>query len=142
VVDDRGMPSISLQHMVGAALVAGRLGFDEAHSAALLSDAEVLRLKSVVNLTGDPNSEVSQPRGAVVTIHLADGTVVEQRVEHPKGHRFREPQPGWTDLRDKWADLLCSRIGEQRADEFYGACLAMETIDDVRDLVGILVRAS
>ena len=99
VVNDRGMPSISLQHMVGAALVAGRLGFDEAHSAALLSDAEVLRLKSVVELTGDPNFEVSQPRGAVVTIHLADGTVVEQRVEHPKGHRFREPQPGWTDLR-------------------------------------------
>ena len=142
VVDDRGMPSISLQHMVGAALVAGRLGFDETHSATLLSDVEVLRLKSVVNLTGDPNFKVSQPRGAVVTIHLADGTVVEQHVEHPKGHRFREPQPGWTDLRDKWADLLCSRIGEQRADEFYRACLAIETIDDVRDLVGILVRPS
>jgi 2-methylcitrate dehydratase PrpD len=142
VVNDRGMPTISLQHMVGAALVAGKLGFDEAHSAALQSDTEVLRLKSVVELTGDPDFEVTQPRGAVVAIHLADGTMVEERVEHPKGHRFREPQPGWGDLRDKWADLLGSRIGEQRTDEFYRACLTMETVDDVRDLVGILVRTS
>jgi len=140
VVDDRGMPTISLQHMLGVALVAGKLGFDEAHSAVLQSDREVLRIKSLVTLTGDPDFEVSQPRGAVITIHLADGTTVEQRVEHPKGHRFREPQPGWSDLRRKWADLLVSRIGERRTDEFYRACLTMETIDDVGDLVAILVR--
>jgi 2-methylcitrate dehydratase PrpD len=140
VVDDRGMPTISLQHMLGVALVAGNLGFDEAHSAALQSDPEVLRLKSVVELTGDPHFEISQPRGAVITIHLVDGAVVEQRVEHPKGHRFREPRPGWTDLEQKWAELLSSRIGEHRADELYRTCLAMETIDDVGDLVAILVR--
>jgi 2-methylcitrate dehydratase PrpD len=128
--------------MLGVALVAGKLGFDEAHSAAWQSDPEVLRLKSVVELTGDPDFEISQPRGAVITIHMADGTVVEERVPHPKGHRFREPQPGWEDLRDKWADLLSSRIGEQRTDEFYRACLTMETIDDVGDLVDILVRAA
>jgi 2-methylcitrate dehydratase PrpD len=142
VVDDRGMPTISIQHMLGVALVAGKLGFDEAHSAALQADPEVLRLKSVVQLTGDPDFEVSQPRGAVIAIELADRTVVEERVPHPKGHRFREPQPGWEDLRDKWQDLLCSRIGEQRTDEFYRASLAMETIDDVGDLVAILVRPS
>jgi 2-methylcitrate dehydratase PrpD len=142
VVDDRGMPTISLQHMLGVALVAGKLGFDEAHSAALQSDPEVLRLKSVVELTGDADFEVSQPRGAVITIRLADRTVVEERVAHPKGHRFREQQPGWEDLREKWQELLCSRIGEQRTDEFYRACLTMESIDDVGDLVTILVRPS
>ncbi|MBB2946305.1 2-methylcitrate dehydratase PrpD [Actinoplanes lutulentus] len=140
VVDDRGMPTISLQHMLGVALVAGRLGFDEAHSAALQSDPEVLRLKSLVTLTGDPDFEVSQPRGAVITIHLTDGTTVEQRVEHPKGHRFRDPQPGWGDLQQKWNELLISRIGAQRTDEFYRACRTLETIDDTGDLVAILVR--
>jgi 2-methylcitrate dehydratase PrpD len=132
------MPSISLQHMVSVALVADKLGHDEAHSAALLADPEVLRLKSLVVLTGDPDFEVSQPRGGEVTIHLADGTVVEERVEHPKGHRFREPQPGWDDLRDKWADLLGMRTSAQRADEFYAACVSLESVDDVRDLVTIL----
>jgi 2-methylcitrate dehydratase PrpD len=120
------------------AVVAGRLGHDEAHSASLWSHADVLRLKSVVELIADPDFEVSQPRGCVVTISLANGTVVEQRVEHPKGHRFREPPPGWDDLRDKWAELLAVRIGAVRADEFHAACLSMETVDDVRDLVGLL----
>jgi 2-methylcitrate dehydratase PrpD len=142
VVDDRGMPTISLQHMVSVALVAGKLGFDEAHSATLQSDPEVLRLKSQVELTGDPDFEVGQPRGAVISIHLADGTIVEERVEHPKGHRFREPQPGWSDLQDKWADLLTSRIGDQRTDEFHRACRNLEAIDDVAVLVRILVRPS
>jgi 2-methylcitrate dehydratase PrpD len=142
VVDDRGMPTISLQHMVSVALVAGKLGHDEAHSASLWSNAEVLRLKALVELTGDPDFEVSQPRGCVIKIQLADGTVVEQRVEHPKGHRFRQPQPGWEDLREKWTDLLSSRIGLQRADEFQAACTSMETVDDVRDLVGMLTGAA
>jgi 2-methylcitrate dehydratase PrpD len=142
VVDDRGMPTISLQHMLGVALVAGRLGFDEAHSAVLQSDREVLRLKSLVTLTGDPDFEISQPRGAVITIHLADGTTVEQRVAHPKGHRFREPQPGWIDLRQKWDDLLIARIGARRTSEFYRACRTLETIDDTGNLVAILARSS
>jgi 2-methylcitrate dehydratase PrpD len=140
VVDDRGMPTISIQHMLGVALVAGKLGFDEAHSSALQSDPEVLRLKSMVELTGDPDFEVSQPRGSVITLELADGTMVEQRVEHPKGHRFRQPQPGWDDLEQKWTDLLTARIGARRTAEFYRACLALETIDDVGNLVAILVR--
>jgi 2-methylcitrate dehydratase PrpD len=114
VVNDRGMPTISLQHMVSVALVAGGHGYDDSHSAALLSHGDVLRLKNVVELTGDPDFEVSQPRGAVVTLHLADGTTLEERVENPKGHRFRDPQTGWTESTEKWGSLLTSRIGEHR----------------------------
>ena len=138
VVDDRGMPTISVQHMLGVALVAGQLGFDQSHSATLQSDPEVLRLKSIVELTGDPDFEVSQPRGAVVTIHLRGGTSVEQRVEHPKGHRFRTPAPGWDDLREKWTELLAPRIGPASADEFYRACVGLEGIENVGDLVAVL----
>lgn len=140
VVDDRGMPTISVQHMLGVALVAGKLGFDQSHSATLQSDPEVLRLKSLVELTADPDFEVSQPRGAVVTVHTQDGTSVEERVEHPKGHRFRTPAPGWSDLRDKWTELLATRIGPANADEFYRACRGLETVENVGDLVAILLR--
>jgi 2-methylcitrate dehydratase PrpD len=140
VVSDRGMPTISLQHMVAAALVAGKLGFDEAHSATLLASPETLRLKSLIELVGDPDFEVSEPRGTYVTVHLGDGRVLEEHVSHPKGHRFREPQPGWADLREKWDELLSRRVGDARTDEFFAASSHLEDLDDVNDLVAILAH--
>ncbi|MFD9663286.1 MmgE/PrpD family protein [Rhodococcus sp. NPDC059968] len=139
VVDNRSMPTICLQHMVAAALVAGKLGFDEAHSAALLNDPEVLRLKSLVALIGDAEFDRIQPqgRGAEVTIEVGGGSV-SRRVEHPRGHRFRTPAPAWDDLREKWEDLLVRRVGQGRFDQFFQACASLESVDDVNEVSGLL----
>ncbi|WP_435110948.1 MmgE/PrpD family protein [Nocardiopsis synnemataformans] len=142
VVNDRAMPTISLQHMVAVALVAGGLGFDEAHSASLQSSPEVLRLRSLVELTGDPDFEPSQPRGATVSFEMSDGqTGTEYHVDHPRGHRFREPQPTWSDLRGKWDELLARRIGQRRSDEYFDACVSLDAVDDVTEVTAALAGA-
>ena len=123
VVNNRSMPTICLQHMVAVALVAGKLGFDEAHSSALQNDPLVLQLKSRVELIGDPEFDREQPqgRGAHVTIET-DGQTVSRKIEHPRGHRFRVPAPTWVDVRDKWEELLVKRIGQDRFDDFAHGC--------------------
>lgn len=138
VVSDRGMPSISIQHMLGVALVAGGLGFDEAHSTALLAHPETLRIKSLVELVGDPDFDAQEPRGAHVTIQLDDGRSLKAHVPHPRGHRFREPRPGWAELEGKWEALLARRIGRSRADEFLAASRELDSVDDVNALVALL----
>ncbi|MFD4351254.1 MmgE/PrpD family protein [Nocardia sp. NPDC058518] len=139
VVDNRSMPTICLQHMVAVALVAGKLGFDEAHSALLHNDPTVLRLKSLVELIGDAEFDRVQPqgRGAHVTIDLPGGPV-SHMVEHPRGHRFRTPAPTWDDVRDKWEELLVRRIGEYRFDQLFHGCRALESVDDVNEVSGLL----
>lgn len=141
VVDDRGMPTISLQHMISVALVADALGFDEAHSSSLQSDPEVLRLRALTRLTGDPDFEVSQPRGADMVIVLADGTRLQRLIEHPKGHRFRFPHPGWEDIEEKWSALLERRIGSTNATRFARMCRGLEAVDDVAEVSRILAPA-
>jgi 2-methylcitrate dehydratase PrpD len=139
VVNNRSMPSICLQHMVAVALVAGKLGFDEAHSSALHNDPVVLQLKSRVELIGDPEFDRKQPqgRGAHVTIET-DAQTVSRMIEHPRGHRFRTPAPDWLDVRDKWEELLVSRIGQSRFDDFFKGCLGLESLDDINELSRLL----
>jgi 2-methylcitrate dehydratase PrpD len=139
VVDNRSMPTICLQHMVAVALVAGKLGFDEAHSSALQNDPLVLQLKSRVELIGDPEFDREQPqgRGAHVTIETA-GQTVSRKIEHPRGHRFRVPAPTWVDVRDKWEELLVKRIGQDRFDDFAHGCAGLESVDDVNDVSSLL----
>lgn len=134
IVNDRSMPTFSLQYMVAVALVAGRLGFDEAHSPALLAHPDVLRLKSVVELVSDAAYEPRHPRGATVCIHV-NGRALERVIDHPRGHRFRQPPASWDDLRDKWENLLCRRIGETNFAEFYRSCRGLEALDLARDLI-------
>ena len=139
VVNNRSMPTICLQHMVAVALVAGKLGFDEAHSSALHNDPVVLQLKSRVDLIGDPEFDRDQPqgRGAHVTIET-DGQTVSRKIEHPRGHRFRKPAPTWDDVRDKYEELLVRRIGQQRFEQFYHGCVGLESVDDVNEVSSLL----
>jgi 2-methylcitrate dehydratase PrpD len=139
VVNNRSMPSICLQHMVAVALVAGKLGFDEAHSSVLHNDPLVLQLKSRVELIGDPEFDREQPqgRGAHVTIET-DSQTLARKIEHPRGHRFRVPAPTWAEVRDKWEELLVSRIGQVRFDDFYQGCVGLESIDDVNEVSRLL----
>ena len=139
VVNNRSMPTICLQHMVAVAAVAGKLGFDEAHSSTLHNDPVVLQLKSRVDLIGDPEFDREQPqgRGAHVTIET-DGQKVSRKIEHPRGHRFRKPAPTWDDVRDKYEELLVRRIGQQRFEQFYHGCVGLESVDDVNEISSLL----
>lgn len=138
-VDSRDMPTISMQAMLSVAVVAGRLGFEEAHSDALLRDSRVVRLRSLVTVEVDSELERVQPhgRGARVTIRTRNGTYTSL-VEHPKGHRFRPEGVSWADLREKWEPLLVSRLGASRFGALLRTCRSLDAVDDVREIAALL----
>jgi 2-methylcitrate dehydratase PrpD len=139
VVDNRDMPSICLQDMLAVAMVAGRLGVHEAHSAELLDRPVVRRLRQVVEVVGDAEFDRRQPhgRGARVSLFTADA-VVDMTVEHPRGHRFRTPHTTWQDLVDKWLPELVPELGQERFERFLGACQELETVESISEVTQLL----
>ncbi|GCB54391.1 hypothetical protein rerp_07990 [Rhodococcus erythropolis] len=139
VVDSRNMSTICMQDMLSVAMVAGRLGFEEAHSSALLASPQVSRLRKAVTVYVDDDLEREQPhgRGARVTLRTDSGEV-SRLIEHPRGHRFRENNVTWDLLQLKWQSMLEPRMGAQRFAELVTSAMALEGLDDVRSLTGIL----
>jgi 2-methylcitrate dehydratase PrpD len=139
VVDDRDMPSICLQDMLAVAMVAGRLGVQEAHSASLLVNPDVSRLRNLIEVVGDEEFDRRQPhgRGARVTLHTERGAV-DLTVEHPRGHRFRTPATTWEDVVQKWAPELVPDLGQERFDQFLGACQELEAVETISKVTRLL----
>lgn len=139
VVDSRNMPTICMQDMLSVAIVAGRLGFAEAHSAALLEDPRVARLRDLVTVLVDDELERDQPHGRGARVTLRTRSIeVSRLVEHPRGHRFREQNITWDLLRDKWEPMLEPRMGARAFDELVSTARALEDVDDIRSLTGIM----
>lgn len=139
VVDSRNMPTICMQDMLSVAMVAGGLGFEEAHSAALLEHPQVSRLRKAVTVYVDAELERNQPhgRGSRVTLRTKSGQV-SRLIEHPRGHRFRENNVTWDLLQDKWQPVLEPRIGARRFSELLASSSELEGIDDVRSVTSLM----
>ncbi|GAA5125845.1 MmgE/PrpD family protein [Pseudonocardia adelaidensis] len=141
IVDGRRMPTINLQHMLGVALVAGGLGFEDAHSEPLRRDPRVAALAARVSIERHPGIDEAPPyaRGATVDVVTGDGSRHSVRIEHPRGHAHRGPVT-WDDLDGKWRELLGSRIGPGRYAEALTAAKDLERVDDVSVLASLLTR--
>ncbi|MFC5833946.1 MmgE/PrpD family protein [Nonomuraea insulae] len=128
VVDGRTMHNICLQDMLGAALVRGGLSLTASPFPEIQTDPVFTRLRERITLRVDPGLERDQPdgRGAVVTIDLADGTTVDRRVDHPRGHSLRG-RPTWPELGAKWREALSG----VDTDSWISAAAALEQLDDV-----------
>ncbi|MFI7171283.1 MmgE/PrpD family protein [Rhodococcoides fascians] len=139
VVDSRNMPTICMQDMLSVAMVAGRLGFEEAHSGALLEHPQVSRLRKAVTVYVDDELEREQPqgRGSRVTLRTESGEL-SRLIEHPRGHRFRENNVTWDLLLEKWQPMLEPRMGAGRFGELVTTAMGLEGVDDVRSLTGTL----
>ena len=138
-VSNRDMPSICVEDMVAVAMVHGKLGFAEAHSAAALARPEVKALRPLIRAVADPEMDRTQPngRGAKVEIETRAGARHLKAVDHPKGHAWRGPVD-WAALRGKWDELLPERIGARNYEGFLALCMELERVDDLAELIHLL----
>ncbi len=134
-VSNREMPSICVEDMMAVAVVHGRLGFAEAHSAAALARPEVRALRPLIRAIVDPEMERLQPhgRGAKVDIETRDGDRLRESVDHPRGHALRGGVD-WAALREKWDDLLPQLIGEGSYEAFVALSRELDAVDDIAEL--------
>jgi len=138
-VSNREMPSICVEDMLAVAIVHGRLGFEEAHSAAALARAEVRRLRPRIHAVADPELERTQPhgRGARVRITTVSGEHFEEQVDHPRGHALRGGVD-WHSLRDKWQELLPDLVGKSNFEAFLELCQGLDSVEDLAELTQLL----
>ena len=132
VVDDRGMPSISVQHLVSLMLIDGTVTFESAHDDGRVADPRIARLTAMVKL--DP----ANPK--TVTITLDDGSQVSEQIGFLLG------TPGNPMSRDqvvaKCHPLMAPVLGEARSRALIAALLDLENRRDMRTLRPLLQRSS
>jgi 2-methylcitrate dehydratase PrpD len=142
IVDDRAMPSISLQAMLAVGLVHGRLGVAEAHDDALLDMPEVRRLREVITVVAAPDLDAANPRGRGGRLHLwtRDGTEHARLQEYPPGH-CRAGDTSWAALAEKFLDNVSASAGRDNAEKIVAAVAGLDDGVDLASLVDALGAA-
>jgi 2-methylcitrate dehydratase PrpD len=133
IVNNREIPDICLQHMVGLMLADGSVTFKSAHETERMKDPAVLRQRAKVQLVADEELERRRPgREATVEITLADGTMLR---EHVSAVRGTADNPMTRDeVVGKCRDLIAPVLGAPKTATLIDTVLALEQTRDVRAL--------
>jgi len=133
IVDNRAMPSISLQHLIALMLVDGTVSFAAARDKNRMSDAAILALRGRISAKADTSSP-NAVRGwsCAMDIQLKDGRTLSQRTEAAKGS-FENPL-SLDEIGDKARGLICPVLGKRRGETLIGALAGIDTLDNVRQL--------
>ena len=138
IVGSSAMPDVSCQHLVALALVKGAVSFTDSHDAGLTHDPAIAAERAKVELAGDPAlMDPAAPRGAIGTITLADGRIVEHHTRHPPG--TKENPLSTEAVNAKARDLLAPVLGPDKADRLIARVNALEAVADMRELRPLLV---
>jgi 2-methylcitrate dehydratase PrpD len=140
LVDNREMPDICMQHMVAVMLIDRTASFRAAHDKARMADATVQKVRSTVQLVMDAELEKRLPRReAIVTVTLADGTQMTERIEAVRG-TTDNPMPR-EEVIAKCRDLMAPVLGAGRCDQLIDRVMTLEQVGDIRTLRTLLQKA-
>jgi 2-methylcitrate dehydratase PrpD len=137
VVDNREMPDICLQHMIAVMLVDRTVSFASAHDKPRMKDAAILRQRPKVRLIADDPDMAG--RQALVTVTLADGTLLTEHVKSVRG--TAENPMTREEVVEKCRDLVTPIIGPAASNRLAERVLTLERTGPIADLGRLLVRA-
>ncbi|MGA2960594.1 MAG: MmgE/PrpD family protein [Candidatus Korobacteraceae bacterium] len=115
----------SVFHAASVALIEGA-GGEQQFSDRAVRDPAVIDLRRRVRATIDP---ALAPDAATVTLTLADGRLVEKRIEHAIGSLARPMTDA--DLEAKFAGLAEASLGAARTRRLLDLCWRVGALDDV-----------
>ncbi|MDR1826830.1 MAG: MmgE/PrpD family protein [Methylobacteriaceae bacterium] len=127
----------SLAWCVAATLLKG-LPTEGHFSREALGNADIRRLIDKIEVMEDPDLSAVMPEQwpARMDIHYADGTVLSERVESPKG------DPGnpvtWQEAADKFRLMVKPRLSPQNAEAVIDACVSLDTIRSAGGITALL----
>jgi len=138
-VNNRDMPDICLQHLVGVMLLDKTVSFRAAHDKARMQDPVVLRERAKVQLVPDEELERLIPvRVAIVEVTLTDGTQLSERVEHVRG---TPENPMTTDeVVAKARELMTPVLGAAVCSNLIEHVMGLQDVKDMRDLRPMLQK--
>src|SRR4030095_11311405 len=137
IVDNRSMPDVNLQYLIAVALVDGTVSFDASHSYERMKDPKVLEVKRRVELVADRAlMDPAAPRSARVEVRLRDGRTVSRFTRHAPG--TKENPLDTAGGNGKGEGPMEPVIGARRTAAVIARVHALETVTDVRELVGVV----
>lgn len=139
IVNNREIPDICLQHMIAVMLLDQTVTFVSAHDKDRLKNPDTLRERAKVQLIPDEELERLMPlRVAIVTVTLADGSHLKQRVDNVRG----TPENPMTrdEIVTKATDLITPILGASKCSSLIEKVFHLETVSDIRELRPLLQR--
>jgi 2-methylcitrate dehydratase PrpD len=140
IVNNRDIADICLQHMVAVMLIDKTVSYRASLDQARMKDPAVLRERANVELIPDESLQKLMPlRVAIVDITLTDGTHLNKRIDAVRG----TPENPMTreEVVAKARDLITPVLGAATANNLIQKVLALESVEDVRELRPLLQRA-
>ena len=139
-INDRHMPDVNCQYMLAAAMLDGKIDFQNSHDFERMHDPQVLELKKKVELVADPELTKIFPavRNAIVEITTADGGQFKTLVDRMPGAPYNPLSA--QELDEKFLSLSVPVLGEQRSQTVAKTVRNLENLPDVATLTGHLTR--
>jgi len=139
IVDNSAMPDVNCQHLMAVALIDGTVSFEVSHSRERMEDPAVKAVRSRVQLVGDKSlMDPAAPRSARVEVSMSNGQTVSHFTRHAPG--TMENPIDATRLNEKVSDLIAPVLGARQAQAIIDKVNALESVNDVRELIALLVR--
>jgi 2-methylcitrate dehydratase PrpD len=139
-VSNRDIPDICMEHMVAIMLLDKTVTFQSVHDKARMKDPAVLRVRSKVEVVADPRIDARRPRReAIVELTLTDGTQLSEWVRDVRG-TVDNPMTR-EEVMEKARDLIAPVLGASACAALLGKLLALENLNDVRELRPLLQRS-
>jgi 2-methylcitrate dehydratase PrpD len=133
VVDNRSMPDVNIQHIIGVALVDGEITFENPHAYERMKDPRVLAVRERIELIADPALvDVAAPRSGLVEVTLGDGRRVERFVRHAPG--TPENPLDTAGVSEKARVLMTPVLGPAKTRALIERINSLEQLGDARDL--------
>ena len=134
------MPALNLPYLCSIILADGKLDFVAAQSRERFrNDARIRAFMPNIEVVHDAAQE-AEPRveSARVVLRLDDGTTRQRFLDHVKGfpaHPFDRQ-----DVATKAMELMAPHLGEARARRVCATAWQLESLKNVRQLVGLIAR--
>ena len=139
IVNNRDMPDISVQHLLGLMLVDGEVTFESAHDFGRMKDRRILKLRERIEAVGDASlTDVQRRWRCVMEVRLKDGRTLEHQTMAAKGS-FENPLTR-AEEEEKALDLLVPVLGKPRSRALLDALWNIERLGDVRKLRALYQR--
>ena len=126
----------SLRFSLALRLCRGKNDLQHYLNPAMWSDAQLLELGKKIVLLADPTAVGARRFACQMKIHLSDGRLVAGSLTAPKGNH-NHPLSG-DELREKFLRLGSNALAPGQLDKIAERVAAIETVDDVAPLVGLL----
>jgi 2-methylcitrate dehydratase PrpD len=137
IVDNSSMPDVNCQHIMALALVDGTVSFIDSNSRERMKDPRVLAVRQRVKLIGDRQlMDPEAPRSGKVEVTLKDGKTVSHFTKYPPG--TKENPLDSASVNAKVRDLMAPVLGPDRTEAVIRQVNALEELDNVRKLCGML----